>query len=93
MGGEGVLEAAFAEAGFQDIQAKVIDAPVRVSSATECLQFEKESFGALHQMLGGLSESEKDEAWSEIETSLKTYEGDDGFCGPCEMVVVVGTKA
>ncbi len=92
LGGEGVLETAFAEAGFRDIQTQVIDAPVRVSSAAECLQFEKESFGALHQMLGGLSDSEKDEAWAEIEESLKQYEGDDGFCGPCEMIVTVGTK-
>lgn len=33
LGGEGVLHAAFEEAGFKDIQTKVIDAPVRVSSA------------------------------------------------------------
>ena len=93
LGDEGVLRAAFEQAGFRDVETKVIDAPVRVSSAAECLQFEKESFGALHQMLGGLTEPEKAEAWDEIENRLKDYEDDTGFCGPCEMIVAVGTKA
>jgi len=31
------------------------------------VRFERESFGALHQMLAGLSEPEREEAWSEIE--------------------------
>jgi len=92
LGGEGVLEAAFVKAGFRDVQVRVIDAPVRVKTAAECLAFEKESFGALHQMLGGLTEAERDETWQEIEEGLKKFEGADGFCGPCELVVAVGTK-
>ena len=43
-------------------------------------------------MLGGLSDSEKDEAWAEIEETLTQFEGPDGFVGPCEMIVAVGTK-
>ncbi len=92
LGGEGVLAAAIEQAGFKDVQSVTIDAPVRVSSAAECLAFEKESFGALHQMLGGLSDSEKDEAWAEIEETLRQFESPTGFEGPCELVVAVGTK-
>ena len=92
LGGEGVLEAAFVKAGFKDVEVRVIDAPVRLASASECLAFEKESFAALHQMLGGLSDHEKAEAWLEIEECLKKFEGADGFCGPCELLVGVGTK-
>jgi len=65
---------------------------VRVATAAECLAFEKESFGALHQMLGGLSDPEKDEAWAEIEEALRQFEGPAGFEGPCEMIVAVGSK-
>jgi SAM-dependent methyltransferase len=71
LGGEGVLVEAFEKAGFRNIESRVIDAPLKVKSATECLAFEQESFGALHQMLGGLSEQEKSEAWDEIETELR----------------------
>jgi SAM-dependent methyltransferase len=92
LGGEGVLADAFRAAGLRDVEAVTIDAPVCVPTAAECLAFEKESFGALHQMLGGLSDTEKDEAWAEIEETLGQFEGPDGFRGPCELVVAVGTR-
>ncbi len=92
LGGEGVLAEALEKAGFKDIESRTIDAPVKVKSASESLAFEQESFGALHQMLGGLSEEEKTEAWDEIASELKKFENGNGFEGPCELVVAVGTK-
>ena len=92
LGGDGVLEQAFAKAGFKDIEVERVAAPVRMSSAAECLQFEQESFGALHQMLSGLSDNEQDAAWDEIEQSLQQFEGDGLFEGPCEMLIAVGGK-
>jgi ubiquinone/menaquinone biosynthesis C-methylase UbiE len=92
LGNEGALSAAFEEAGFRNVQSVTISAPVRVSTAAECLAFEKESFGALHQMLGSLSDGEKAEAWTEVEEALRQFEGPDGFEGPCEMIVAAGTK-
>jgi ubiquinone/menaquinone biosynthesis C-methylase UbiE len=92
LGGEGSLENAFTQAGFRNIEIEKINAPVRVSSAAECLQFEQESFGALHQMLSGLSDSEQDEAWNEIEEALGQFETNGQFEGPCEMLVAVGTN-
>ena len=92
LGGEGVLEQAFTEAGFRQVESIRINAPVVLASAAECVRFEKESFGALHQMLSGLSPEEQAAAWEEIESALSVYEGDGGFFGPCEMVLAVGTK-
>jgi len=92
LGGEGILEQALARAGFKDIEVRSINAPVRVSSAAECLQFEQESFGALHQMLSGLTDTEQDAAWQEIEEALAQFESNGQFEGPCEMLVAVGTK-
>ncbi len=92
LGGDKVLESAFIDAGFKDVKVKVVAAPLRVESAAECLSFEKESFGALHQMLSGLSDEEKDQAWQEIEERLCEFEGEGGFRGPCELVIAVGTK-
>ncbi|MBA3675422.1 MAG: methyltransferase type 11, partial [Chitinophagaceae bacterium] len=57
-----------------------------------CVRFEKESFGALHQMMSGLSDIEKESVWEEIERELQKFENENGFVGPCEMVVVVGEK-
>jgi SAM-dependent methyltransferase len=92
LGAEGSLEKAFSQAGFRNIEVSKIDAPVRVSSAAECLQFEQESFGALHQMLSGLSDTEQDDAWYEIEEALGQFENNGQFEGPCEMLVAVGEK-
>jgi hypothetical protein len=61
-------------------------------SAAECVRFERESFGALHQMMAGLTEAERQAAWEEIEQELSQFEGPHGFAGPCELVIAVGTN-
>jgi SAM-dependent methyltransferase len=92
LGSPGVLEAAFRSAGFRDVETRVVSAPLRLSSASECVRFEQESFGALHQMMSGLSEAEREETWREIEQELAEFESAAGFEGPCELVVGVGVK-
>ena len=92
LGGPGVLEDTFRRAGFDDVETRVVPAPLRMSSAAECLRFERESFGALHQMLAGLTEAERQAAWDEIERELRQFEGPGGFEGPCELIVGVGVR-
>ena len=92
LGAAGVLQAAYEKAGFKEVEIKVVEAPLRLASATECTQFERESFGALHQMLSGLPESERADAWAEIETALGEFESPGGFAGPCELLVAAATK-
>ncbi len=53
LGGPGVLEEALAAAGFTDVEVRTVPSPLRLGSAAECVRFQKESFGALHQMLAG----------------------------------------
>ncbi len=91
-GEPGVIEAAYEQAGFRDVEARRMAAPVRLASAAECVRFERESFGALHQMLAALSDAEREDAWREIQTALEHFEGDGGFEGPCELIVAAGTK-
>jgi SAM-dependent methyltransferase len=92
LGADGVLKAAYENAGFRDVQTKTLSAPLRMASASECVRFEQESFGALHQMLAALSGSDRESIWKEIERELKKFEGPGGFTGPCELVLGVGTK-
>ncbi len=92
LGDPDVLAQRLTDAGFHDIQIETVSAPVRLDSALECLQFEQESFGALHQMLSGLSETEQDAAWAEIEDALGAFEVDGHFEGPCEMLVAAATR-
>jgi cyclopropane fatty-acyl-phospholipid synthase-like methyltransferase len=91
LGAPGVIEAAFERAGFVDVEARRVAAPLRMSSAAECVRFERESFGALHQMLSGLGEAEREQAWSEIERELSRYETASGFEAPCELLIAAGS--
>ena len=92
LGSPGVLESVLAEAGFTDIHVRVVPSPLRLPSAVDCVRFERESFGALHQMLAGLDDAQRTAAWAEIETKLAQFETDDGFVGPCELLVASASK-
>jgi ubiquinone/menaquinone biosynthesis C-methylase UbiE len=92
LGGDGVLAQVLERAGFRHVEVRRIDSPVRLPAAADCVRFERESFGALHQMMAALSETERRETWREIERELGRFQGREGFVGPCEMLVGAGTK-
>lgn len=87
-----VLERELTRAGFNDVVVEIVDAPVRLPSAADCVRFERESFGALHQMLGTLDAEEQVDVWEEIEQALTRYDTADGFIGPCELVIAGATR-
>jgi SAM-dependent methyltransferase len=92
LGAPGVLAGALSQAGFGDVQVREVPAPLRMTSAAECLRFQRESFGALHQMLSGLDASARDAAWAEVESALRSFEGPGGFVGPCTLIVASGRR-
>jgi SAM-dependent methyltransferase len=83
----------FESAGLREIEVEALEAPVRLDSATECLRFERESFGALHQMLAELDAPAREAAWDEVAHELEQFETDKGFLGPCELLIAAGTRA
>lgn len=91
MGAPGVAEQTLTEAGFRDVSVVAVDSPVLMSSAAECVRFEKESFGALHQMLAGVDPSAREDVWADVERALQQFETASGFVGPCELLVVSAT--
>jgi SAM-dependent methyltransferase len=80
------------DAGFSDVEVRRVEAPLLMASAAECARLERESFGALHQMLADLPEAEREAAWSEVEEALRDFEDESGFRGPCELLVAAGTS-
>jgi SAM-dependent methyltransferase len=93
LGGEGVLQRTLEQAGFRDVQVRKVDSPLRLPTAQECVRFERESFGALLQMMSGISDEERAATWAEIESTLARFEaGGEGFVGPCEMLVGSGVR-
>lgn len=92
LGSPGILTELLRQAGFRNIEEKIVDAPVVLPTAEDCLRFERESFGAMHQMLSSLGPDEQEAAWTEIGAALADFETSKGFEGPCELVVASGAK-
>jgi SAM-dependent methyltransferase len=90
LGRPGALEQALTAAGFDNVSVEAVNAPLRLPSAADCVRFERESFGALHQMLVGVPPAERQSVWDEIRDALAPFEGDGGFVGPCELLVASG---
>lgn len=80
------------EAGFTNTEVQLLSAPVRMASAGQCMRFEKDSFGALHQMMVNFNEEQKEAVWSDVERALEQFESGAGFEGPCELIVGAGMK-
>jgi SAM-dependent methyltransferase len=92
LGTPDVLRHELEAAGFVGVDVRVLPAPLQLASAEECVRFERESFGALHQMLAGLSADAQAAVWQEITDALTEFEGPDGFVAPCELLVVAAAK-
>lgn len=91
LGSQEVMEGAYHQAGFRDVQLRVIQAPLRLADAAECVRFEQESYGALQEMLAGVSEAERVATWQEVHQELTKLEGPGGFDSPGELLVGVAT--
>lgn len=92
LGSPGLIEDLFRRAGFREVGSQVMPAPLRMPRTADCVRFERESFGALRQMLAGLAPAQRDEAWQEIHRELARFEGTNGFEAPCELIVAWGMK-
>ena len=92
LGAPGVMEATLRATGFNDVTALAVKTPMRLATTAECVRFERESFGALQQMLASLPHTEQEAAWEEIEQELGVFQGDAGFSAGTELIVGAGTK-
>ena len=92
LGLQEVMEEALRKASFRDVQTRTIRTPLRLASTAECVRFERESFGALQQMLVGLPEPERKAAWDEVERELSQFQGQADFEAPTELIVGAGRK-
>jgi hypothetical protein len=92
LGQQGFLADLLREAGFQNVRERTIPAPLKLPGAADCVRIERESFGALHEMLKGLDADAQAEVWDDIESALRAFESKSGFSGPCELMVVSGQK-
>jgi SAM-dependent methyltransferase len=92
LGAPGLLDAMFREAGFANPEVVAVPVPHRATSAAEYVQVAREAFGGFNAMMAQLPPEERESAWNEVETSMRSFESAGGFEAPGECLVVVAAK-
>jgi SAM-dependent methyltransferase len=92
LGGPGVLEGVFRQAGFADPEVRAVTVPHRMSSAGEYVRLAREAFGAFNAMMAHLSLHDRESVWNEVEGTMRSFESPDGFEVPGECLVGAATK-
>ncbi|MDE2606756.1 MAG: methyltransferase domain-containing protein [Burkholderiales bacterium] len=92
LGGPGVLEGLFREAGFTDVEVRAVPVPHGAASAADYIRVAREAFGGFNAMMAHLPAQERESVWKEVRESLREYESAGGFEVPGESLVGAATK-
>ena len=92
LGGPGVLDDVFRQAGFADAEVRAVAVPHRAARAAEYVRVAREAFGAFNAMMAHLPEQERESVWNEVEDSMRGFESPEGFVVPGECLVAAATK-
>lgn len=92
LGKPGLLETLFQQAGFLDLVTVRIDAPFRLVSVGEYLQFLRSAASPVIQILNRLDPDTRDRAWAEIEDALGVFSTSSGWEGPNELLLGAGKR-
>jgi len=92
LGGPGVLSAAYARAGFTDIEIHPVTIRRRFPSLGDAVSYAKVTPLPLRELLVQLSPVQQEQAWAEIEQAFQQFLTPTGFDSPSELLIGVGTK-
>lgn len=90
LGKPGLTDELFRTAGFRDVATTTMDAPFRLPSARDYLDFVQTSASPIQQILARLEEPAAAAAWAEMAERLQTFDTADGWVGPNELLLTVG---
>jgi len=92
LGKPGLIDALFRDAGFRDVATTRIDAPFRLPSARDYLDFVRTSASPVQQILGKLDAAARDAAWKAIEERLGAFQTAAGWEGPNELLLTAARR-
>jgi ubiquinone/menaquinone biosynthesis C-methylase UbiE len=92
LGEPGLLEGLLEAAGFTDVGARIMRAPLRLVSAGDAVEMMREAFGAFRAVISDLGQSEQEAAWGKVGDYLSSLEGPNGFEVERSFIVASGAK-
>jgi SAM-dependent methyltransferase len=92
LGKPGLIDELFQQAGFVRVATTRVEAPFRLPSVRDYLDFVRRSASPILQILDRLDEAAKYAAWADIEGKLSAFNTRDGWEGPNELLLTVGHR-
>jgi SAM-dependent methyltransferase len=92
LGKPGRIDDLFTTAGFRDVATTRMEAPFRLPSAHEYLDFIRTSATPIHQIVGKLGAAERAAAWAAMEARLKAFQTASGWEGPNELLLTAARR-
>jgi ubiquinone/menaquinone biosynthesis C-methylase UbiE len=92
LGDPTLMREALEAAGFDDIETRIIDAPLEMASARDCSRMMREAFAGMDQMVAGLPDIEREAAWEEVAEALRELEQGGAFRSPTQFIVGAGVR-
>lgn len=88
-----VLQTIFEKAGFVNIQMSSLDIPIGIASSEECVQYLQATSPTINDLISKLPITEKKKVWAQLDRSLKTFEGEEGFKLKHKVIVAAGKSS
>lgn len=92
LGGPGVLEDRFRQAGFANPEVRAVAVPHGAASSAEYVRGAREAFGVFNAIMAHLPPQERESVWNEGEGSMRSFESPGEFEVPGERLVCAATK-
>jgi ubiquinone/menaquinone biosynthesis C-methylase UbiE len=77
--------------GFGEVESHLLQLPVRLDSAEECVRYLQSTSPTLADMMASLSEDDGIRVWHEVEDALEQYEIGEGFEVEHRVIVAAGS--
>jgi SAM-dependent methyltransferase len=92
LGKPGLIDELFRQAGFTDVRTSRVSAVFRLPSASDYVDFVRQSAGPILLILDKLDDAAKKAAWAEMTEKLGVFQTPSGWEGPNELLLTVGTR-
>lgn len=92
LGRPGHLDALFVDAGFGEVATFRLEAPFRLPSVDDYVDFLRTAAAPVMAMLSRLAQPAREAAWADIRERLSVFQVPDGWVGPNTLLLTTGRK-
>ena len=92
LGEPGLLASLLTAAGFANIDVRPVDAPHRLHSVTDYVDFVRRSATPIIELLSSLTQEAQNAAWADLEKQLDVFTTPTAWIGPNELLLCSATS-